>query len=201
MAGAGWCASRTSTRRAACRADATILRSWRCGLAADEPPVWQSQRGALYEAALQRCWRDLAYPAAARAEIELALQARASRTAHAELSTRHLPRRPARQAARATRATAIEGHDVRIAGRPPAGRAAAGRRARGRRLRAAARRRLWAYQLAVVVDDAEQGVTHVVRGEDLADNTERQILLQRALQLPTPRFCTRRWCSAPTATS
>lgn len=47
---------------------------------------------------------------------------------------------------------------------------------------------LWAYQLAVVVDDAAQGVTHVVRGEDLADNTPRQILLQRALGLPTPSY-------------
>ena len=47
---------------------------------------------------------------------------------------------------------------------------------------------LWAYQLAVVVDDALQGVTHVVRGEDLADNTARQILLQRALGYPTPRY-------------
>ena len=47
---------------------------------------------------------------------------------------------------------------------------------------------LWAYQLAVVVDDAAQGITHVVRGEDLADNTPRQILLQRALGLTTPAF-------------
>jgi glutamyl-Q tRNA(Asp) synthetase len=47
---------------------------------------------------------------------------------------------------------------------------------------------LWAYQLAVVVDDADQGITHVVRGEDLADNTARQILLQRALDLPTPQY-------------
>ena len=47
---------------------------------------------------------------------------------------------------------------------------------------------LWAYQLAVVVDDAEQGITHVVRGEDLADNTPRQMLLQRALGLPTPHY-------------
>ena len=41
------------------------------------------------------------------------------------------------------------------------------------------------YQLAVVVDDAAQGISHVVRGEDLADNTARQIALQRALGLPT----------------
>ncbi len=47
---------------------------------------------------------------------------------------------------------------------------------------------LWAYQLAVVVDDAAQGITHVVRGKDLADNTARQIVLQRALGLPTPQY-------------
>ncbi len=47
---------------------------------------------------------------------------------------------------------------------------------------------LWAYQLAVVVDDAQQGVTHVVRGEDLANNTPRQMLLQHALGAPTPRY-------------
>lgn len=44
------------------------------------------------------------------------------------------------------------------------------------------------YQLAVVADDAAQGITDVVRGQDLADNTARQILLQRALGLPTPRY-------------
>ena len=44
----------------------------------------------------------------------------------------------------------------------------------------------FAYQLAVVVDDADAGVTHVVRGHDLIDNTPRQRLLQRALGLPTP---------------
>ena len=47
---------------------------------------------------------------------------------------------------------------------------------------------LFAYQLAVVVDDAAQGITDIVRGHDLFDNTARQIYLQQQLGFPTPRY-------------
>ena len=47
---------------------------------------------------------------------------------------------------------------------------------------------LFTYQLAVVVDDAEQGITHIVRGQDLLNNTARQIYLQNQLGYPTPNY-------------
>ncbi|MEZ5572298.1 MAG: tRNA glutamyl-Q(34) synthetase GluQRS [Halioglobus sp.] len=48
---------------------------------------------------------------------------------------------------------------------------------------------LTAYQLAVVVDDAQQHITHVVRGSDLLDSTARQIFLQQQLGYTTPQYC------------
>jgi len=45
-----------------------------------------------------------------------------------------------------------------------------------------------AYQLAVVVDDADEGITDVVRGRDIAPSTATQVLLQHILELPTPRY-------------
>ncbi|MFT5692633.1 MAG: glutamyl-Q tRNA(Asp) synthetase [Oceanicoccus sp.] len=47
---------------------------------------------------------------------------------------------------------------------------------------------LFAYQLASVIDDAFQGITHVVRGSDLLSSTPRQIFLQRIIGLPTPKY-------------
>lgn len=46
----------------------------------------------------------------------------------------------------------------------------------------------WAYQLAVVADDAAQGITHIVRGQDLLVSTPRQLWLQRALDAPEPHY-------------
>jgi glutamyl-Q tRNA(Asp) synthetase len=167
-----------------------------CGLHADEPPLWQSTRGAAYQHALARlCAAGWAYPCGCtRRDIELALQARGvSKPRGGELIYPGTCRDGLHgRAARAVRMRTslgaredeadIEWHDRRLGPQRQRLCDAVGdfvlKRADG----------LWAYQLAVVVDDAAQGITHVVRGEDLADNTPRQILLQRALGLPTPSY-------------
>lgn len=166
-----------------------------CGLTSDETPVWQSQRGELYADALHRLLAaDHAYPCGcSRREIELAAKAQGLELArHAELVYPGTCRNGLKgKPARATRVRTLDarGHDVHIewtdrrlgVQHQDLARAVGDfvlHRADG----------LWAYQLAVVVDDALQGVSHVVRGEDLADNTPRQIHLQKLLGLPTPAY-------------
>jgi glutamyl-Q tRNA(Asp) synthetase len=162
-----------------------------CGLVPDERPVFQSARSALYQAALDRLIREAAaYPCAcSRRDVEEALAARGGgRQRHGELiypgtCRAGLHGRPARAWRLRTDGSApVTWTDRRLGLQRQDVAAEVGdfvlRRADG----------LWAYQLAVVVDDADQGVTDVVRGEDLADNTPRQILLQQALGLPRPRY-------------
>ena len=172
-------------------ADALILQQLAdLSLVPDEAPLWQSQRGALYQQALDRLIaQGLAYPCAcSRKDIEAALAAQGhARERHGELrypgTCRHgLQGRPARAWRLRTTAPPVQWQDRRLGPQQQDVEAEVGdfvlKRADG----------LWAYQLAVVVDDAAQGITDVVRGEDLADNTARQILLQRALALPTPTY-------------
>jgi len=183
-----------------------------CGLQPDEPPVWQSQRTAHYQQALdQLVTNALAYPCAcSRKDIENSLSRQGlGRERHAELiypgtcrtglhgkagrawrlrtdfyaSNRPLaPVLSAQEAIEKVANSIIRWTDRRLGPQQQDVSAEVGdfvlRRADG----------CFAYQLAVVVDDAAQGVTDVVRGEDLADNTARQIWLQQCLGLPTPRY-------------
>ncbi len=160
-----------------------------CGLHPDEPPVWQSQRTPLYQVALDQLLNDgRAYPCGcSRSDIAQALAASGrSKPRHGELvypgtCRNGLRGKPAR-AMRLRCDETIAWHDRRFG---PQLQHVADTVGDFVLKRADA---LWAYQLAVVVDDANQGITDVVRGEDLADNTARQILLQRSLGLPTPRY-------------
>ena len=161
------------------------------GLVPDAPPLYQSKRDALYQAALDRLVASgRAYPCGcSRQDIEHAWRASGqTRVRHGELvypgtCRSGLQGRPARAwRLRTAHAGTVHWSDRRGGPQYQDVERDVGdfvlRRADG----------LWAYQLAVVVDDADQGITDVVRGEDLADNTARQILLQGALGLPTPRY-------------
>jgi glutamyl-Q tRNA(Asp) synthetase len=179
-------------------AQAILVQLGQLGLWPDEPPLWQSQRSAAYDAALhQLIQQGRAYPCGCtRQDIAHALAARGEphqRTGERVYpgTCRHgLQGRPPRAwrlrtevgAAPAAPGQRIAWTDRRLGPQQQNVAASVGdfvlKRADG----------LWAYQLAVVVDDAAQGVTHVVRGEDLADNTSRQILLQQCLGLPTPDY-------------
>jgi glutamyl-Q tRNA(Asp) synthetase len=169
----------------------TILRQLAaCGLHGDEPVLFQSARSARYEAAAaQLRAAALAYPCGcSRRDIESWWLARG--VAHQPHAERIYP---------GTCRTGLNGKAERaLRFRVPDGRVEWADRRLGRQRQDVAAavgdfvlKRAdgpWAYQLAVVVDDAEQRISDVVRGEDLADNTARQILLQRALGLPTPRY-------------
>ncbi|HEY1394143.1 MAG TPA: tRNA glutamyl-Q(34) synthetase GluQRS, partial [Methylibium sp.] len=185
-------------------ADQEILRQLNAlGLRPDEPPLWQSQRSALYQAALnQLVASGWAYACGCtRKDIELALAAKGGgRHRHGEL----VYPGTCRPSEGGLKGKAPRSMRLAAANRPADRMGAAPLVVDWTDRRLGPQRQdvtheagdfvlhradgLWAYQLAVVVDDAEQGITDVVRGEDLADNTPRQIHLQRCLGLPTPRY-------------
>ena len=147
------------------------------GLYPDAPVVYQSQRGAAYQKAIDLLLeRDLAFAChcsrADLAEVHGIHRRCVGRSRRADPSIRL--RVPA--GTRCEFVDALQGRQSQDVA------AEVGdfvlRRADGQ----------WAYQLAVVVDDAAQGITDVARGGDLLVSTPRQILLQQALDLPTPRY-------------
>lgn len=175
-------------------ADREILRQLAgCGLIPDAPVWWQSQRGPAYQSALDSLLvQNKAYACAcSKREIDQVLRSRGLMLQRGE--ERVYPgtcreglggRRPRAWRLRVPGATGALVHweDRRLGVQTEQVDQTVGdfllKRADGP----------WAYQLAVVVDDAAQGVSHVVRGEDIAASTARQILLQRALELPTPIY-------------
>lgn len=147
------------------------------GLVSDGPVWRQSERGEHYRAALERLLGEGAAFPCLCSRTDLA----AARGIHRECAPRDHRRSPSFRL-RVEEGLRI-GFEDRIQGRFEQDLSATVgdfvlRRAGG----------LWAYQLAVVVDDAAQAVTEVVRGADLLDSTPRQILLQRRLGLPTPAY-------------
>ena len=174
-------------------ADAIILAQLAaCGLVPDEAPLWQSERTAWYEQALAfLVAAGLAYPCGcSRSAIDSANAARGvNRPRNGERVYPGTCRDglhgtgPAAWRMRTQVAPALSRwQDRRLGEQTQDLHTQVGdfvlRRADG----------LFTYQLAVVVDDAAQGISHVVRGEDLADNTARQRWLQDALGLPVPQY-------------
>lgn len=147
------------------------------GLHSDAPVMWQSTRNAAYQQALDQLLADGRAFACHCSRSELA----ASGGVHHHCVARRTRQDPAIRLR--VPAGSVIGFDDLVRGAHSQDvHAEVGdfvlRRADG----------CWAYQLAVVVDDAAQQVTDVVRGADLLDSTPRQIFLQRALGLPTPRY-------------
>ncbi len=162
----------------------------RFGMRADEPPVWQSERMARYQDALEQLKANgLVYPCGCtRKEIADSLL-----NVHARNATLAYP---------GTCRSGLHGKPARAWRlRVPDGDAAViifADRWQGPQTQNLATEvgdfvlkradDQWAYQLAVVVDDADAGITHIVRGADLMDSTARQIYLQRCLDIPTPEY-------------
>ncbi len=166
-------------REVAGSAEAIIASLLAHGLHWDGEILWQSERTARYEAALAQL--------AGRGQV---FHCNCSRARLAELGGRydgHCRRRP--PGAMDACAIRLIADDVTIAFED----ALQGPQ-RQRMNRDVGdfviRRRdgIFAYQLAVVVDDADQGITHIVRGADLLQSTARQIYLQGLLQLPSPQY-------------
>ncbi|MEM5296354.1 tRNA glutamyl-Q(34) synthetase GluQRS [Burkholderia sp. JPY481] len=162
----------------------------RFGMRADETPVWQSQRIARYQQALERLKSTgLVYPCGCtRKEIADSLlhaHARNTTLAYPGTCRTGLHGKPARawRLRVPDRDSAVITFDDRWQGPQTQNLATEVgdfvlRRADDQ----------WAYQLAVVVDDADAGITHIVRGADLMDSTARQIYLQRCLGVATPEY-------------
>ena len=193
-------------------ANQTILQQLAAvGLQPDEPSVYQSQRSHLYQSALdQLIVQSEAYPCGcSRLDIERAIAASGQqRERHGELvypgtcrgglngkkarSWRFLnifysENTPSAQQNRTQSAPDLVANKVNWTDRLSGPQSQNVRTEVGDFILKRADN-LWAYQLAVVVDDAAQGITHIVRGQDLLDNTARQILLQRALGLPQLQY-------------
>ena len=168
-----------------------------CGLHSDSEVIYQSRRNSLYEQALnQLIAKGLAYPCACtRKEIEeqqanLGLSLERHKSAVYPGTCRNgLQGKPARawrfnvlKWSELRGSPEVDWTDRRLGPQSQNVQEEVGdfvlKRADG----------MWAYQLAVVVDDAVQGITHVVRGEDLTDNTARQYLLQEALGYEHPHY-------------
>lgn len=163
-----------------------ILRTLEaCGFAWDGAVVWQSCRGDAYAAALEGLKAAGCVFACACTRKELADSAIApdGATIYPGTCRQGLAAGRAARAWRLRVGNAHIGFDDAIQGRLDSDLAIeAGDfillRADG----------LFAYQLAVVVDDAAAGITHVVRGADLLASTARQIFLQQCLGVPTPCY-------------
>jgi glutamyl-Q tRNA(Asp) synthetase len=171
-------------------ADEILAALERYALLWDGTPMWQSQRTAAYEAALDRL-RDTGQIydcGCSRADLQRAASAPAAgdpadERVYPGTCRAGLPPGRVARAVRFRVPSGVISFDDRVCGKVTEEVAKSTgdfviRRADG----------LFAYQLAVVVDDAEQGITQVIRGADLLTSTARQIALQQALSLPTPEY-------------